>query len=100
MRKDLEEAYRAAVSLLQQVKEKLPLAEDARDVSSLAQAFSKASGELRQLYAALKDAADTLPHDEAVPVLIEAILALPEVNQAQVLLGLQAQAKPRLWPAS
>lgn len=99
MRKDLESAYRAAIALVEKAKEMLPLVEEPADLSSVAQALSKGSGELRQLFAAIKESAENMPPDEQVSVLVEALLALPQEHLALALASLRSQVKPALWPA-
>jgi hypothetical protein len=87
---DLERTYSRCLRLLDALETALDAAADTKEVCSIAEAFRKASGELRQLSEALTTAARAAPPEQRARVLAAAVAELPTEAQLECLRELRA----------
>lgn len=87
---DLERTYARCLRLLDALETALDAAGDTKEVCSIAEAFRKASGELRQLSDALTSAARAAPPEQRARILAAAVSELPTEAQLECLRELRA----------
>lgn len=87
---DLERTYARCVRLLDVLEQALADATDTKEVCSIAEAFRKASSELRQLSEALTSAARAAPDVQRARILAAAISELPAEARLECMRDLRA----------